>query len=74
MGGWGIGGMGKDRSQEGLSVVSGQWALRGKVSKAAWMHDCMVDTDFKHLPEGQHLLNLNLFPFVSLRVTSWLIF
>jgi hypothetical protein len=24
------------------------------------LHDSMVDTDFKNLPEGHHLLNLNL--------------
>jgi hypothetical protein len=32
----------------------------GAVSGAAWMHDCMFAAGFKHLPEGHHLLNLNL--------------
>jgi hypothetical protein len=36
------------------------WALGGKVSEAAWMHDSMFDTDFKNLLEGHHLLNFNL--------------
>jgi hypothetical protein len=77
MGIWGIGGMGKDRRVEGEKGgrdVIGHWALGGKVSevsklsKAARMHDCMIDTNFLLN------LNLNLFPFVSLGVTSWLIF
>jgi hypothetical protein len=37
-----------------------KWSKVSEVSGSASLHDSMVDTDFKNLPEGHHLLNLNL--------------
>jgi hypothetical protein len=48
---------------DGMSLVISQWSVGSevsKLSKAAWMHDCMVGTNIKHLPQGHHLLNLSL--------------